>query len=389
MPGLLDFLGQISQPLGTALTAKWQGQQVAADRQKAEAAAAIEAARKQREAEDTHLKTMAEVSNLQNKFANEKALQDARISGESDAVIKRDVATANRQTANEVMGYMALNPTDARSIHAKEVIARNGGDIMKALPEIGQGWGFQIKDYESEKAAKAALEREKVQQQGQTSRTQAEIAARASEGAADRANRLTVAGIQHAGGAGGRSGQAQQKAQGFIELTQAPGKILDEASTPGVGSRQRQELPLVGNFMVSDAERNFNTAADTYVSAAVYALSGAAITKQEQDRMYRMFIPQAGDDDATKAIKKNARAAFQRALQRWAGQGIEDRNTPFVQALRSGANSQQLLQTVMTEGGASDATATPRQSSITPAERAALRTQGWSDEKLNAKFGPP
>lgn len=93
--------------------------------------------------------------------------------------------------------------------------------------------------------------------------------------------------------------------------------ILDEMQEDG-GARM-MNLPFVGRMPWTGKEKQYEQAAENFLSAILRAESGATITEDEMNQAYRTYIPTQWDSEEVRAQKAAARARALEGVQGVAG----------------------------------------------------------------------
>lgn len=180
---------------------------------------------------------------------------------------------------------------------------------------------------------------------------------------------VQTAQVRQQGGAGGvadRPTDFSRKAA-FLEPRAAEAaETLRRYYDQGVPARQgAQKIPIVGNYLLSDEQRQMRQAAEVVAGAILRLESGATITREEVENLANQMIPAPGDDKNTLAQKRRTLELTLTQLQRAAGPSagsgstgnIELGNDPATeqradydraaQALKAqGANPAQIIQTL-------------------------------------------
>lgn len=136
------------------------------------------------------------------------------------------------------------------------------------------------------------------------------------------------------------------------------------------------KIPVIGNYVLSPEEQVMNQAAETVASAILRLESGAAISESEVKSYAKQFLPQPGDSPEVRADKHQTLQTQLERIKAAAGPAMADSPTPAPPG----------------RGRGGPPPSTPRggaKHGITPEERAALKSKGFSDQQITAKYGPP
>jgi len=88
--------------------------------------------------------------------------------------------------------------------------------------------------------------------------------------------------------------------------------------------RAASHLPLgLDNYAISDDYRQLQQASRNFLKAQLRKESGAAIGKEEEDNAFATFLPMPGDDEKTRANKRQARQTLKDAMITAAGAAYE------------------------------------------------------------------
>lgn len=79
------------------------------------------------------------------------------------------------------------------------------------------------------------------------------------------------------------------------------------------------QMPDIANMMIDDKSRQWFTLTEQFLNPILRGDSGAAVPEAEYPRYYAQFIPKAGDDAGTLALKTRARALAVEAMRIAAG----------------------------------------------------------------------
>lgn len=112
----------------------------------------------------------------------------------------------------------------------------------------------------------------------------------------------------------------------------------------------------LGNYLITPEQRQYNSAADDFALQYVTAVHGKRVSQEVTNGVRNMLRIAPGDDAATIQAKVARRKTFLKAVQ-----GMQAGASTYHQA---------------TDGG-------PAASTVTPAERAQLKAQGYTDDEIN------
>lgn len=104
---------------------------------------------------------------------------------------------------------------------------------------------------------------------------------------------------------GPKASEFSNKAALVYPRAQQSAAVLERFFEHGIPAKQGLgKLPIVGNFVLSDAEQQAQQAAETVSSAVLRLESGAAISEHEVKEMANQMLPKPGDSDAVRAQKR-------------------------------------------------------------------------------------
>lgn len=121
----------------------------------------------------------------------------------------------------------------------------------------------------------------------------------------------------------GKPTDEQNKAAGFAkrmfnaEATFQNQKVVEAATT--LSNRQRADIPVVGNYLVSKEFQKFDQASRDFINALLRRESGAVIQPSEFTDARKQYLPTPGDDPETLAQKRTNRQTSIRAMSGSAG----------------------------------------------------------------------
>lgn len=114
----------------------------------------------------------------------------------------------------------------------------------------------------------------------------------------------------------GKDNAFATRAQGALEKLESPtqsGTVADDLAS--LQDRAAGALPVVGNYLQSDAYQTAKTAGDEFLQAILRKDTGAAITPGEQSLYGETYLPQPGDGAPRLAYKKEARLRAVEAIK--------------------------------------------------------------------------
>jgi hypothetical protein len=119
-------------------------------------------------------------------------------------------------------------------------------------------------------------------------------------------------------------GKAQTESQAnaalYAERMAESEPVFESFAPPSYGSRAKESLPgNIGNVMLTPEARQWFQAERNFINAVLRKESGAVISDSEFDSARKQYIPQPGDDEKTKAQKRQARETAIRAIGAAAG----------------------------------------------------------------------
>jgi len=97
-------------------------------------------------------------------------------------------------------------------------------------------------------------------------------------------------------------------------------KIEDSGYDPSAYGRAARDLPLLGSFTKSDADRGYEQAQKEFIAAILRKESGGAITKDEFSEYGKIYFPQPGDGPEVLTQKAIARDKAAKSLLEMAGE---------------------------------------------------------------------
>lgn len=117
--------------------------------------------------------------------------------------------------------------------------------------------------------------------------------------------------------------ESEGRNTGFLIRAQESGAILDslEAEGTNLGDRLASNVPILGNYMVSDEYQKFAQAKRDFVNALLRRESGAVISPEEFDNADKQYFPQPGDSKEVIAQKRANRASAIAGLRVGSGKG--------------------------------------------------------------------
>jgi len=129
--------------------------------------------------------------------------------------------------------------------------------------------------------------------------------------------------VQGGPGTSAKFTEAQSKDNVYVTRAQGALDKLESQTETGtvaddLGSLQDKAvgmLPLVGNYLQSDAYQTAKTAGDEFLQAILRKDTGAAITPGEQSLYGETYLPQPGDGPQRLAYKKEARLRAVEAIK--------------------------------------------------------------------------
>lgn len=129
--------------------------------------------------------------------------------------------------------------------------------------------------------------------------------------------------VQGGPGTSAKFTEAQSKDNVYVTRAQGALDKLESQTETGtvaddLGSLQDKAvgmLPLVGNYLQSDAYQTAKTAGDEFLQAILRKDTGAAITTGEQSLYGETYLPQPGDGPQRLAYKKEARLRAVEAIK--------------------------------------------------------------------------
>lgn len=95
--------------------------------------------------------------------------------------------------------------------------------------------------------------------------------------------------------------------------------IFDQLPPPSLSATAKGELGGIGNVMLTPENRQFFQAERNFITAVLRKESGASIPPNEYADARRVYIPQAGDDEKTLEMKRQARQDAINGIARGAG----------------------------------------------------------------------
>lgn len=109
--------------------------------------------------------------------------------------------------------------------------------------------------------------------------------------------------------------EGQAQSLGFADRANASERIIQEVTNSGYRPSKVEEtlggIPVIGNALISDERRRYESAKLDFISAVLRKESGAVINYEpggEYDKEDKKYFPQPGDDDQTIADKAARRA---------------------------------------------------------------------------------
>ncbi|MBO6755478.1 MAG: hypothetical protein JJ902_04075 [Roseibium sp.] len=115
----------------------------------------------------------------------------------------------------------------------------------------------------------------------------------------------------------------QGKAAGFADRVSNSNRILLEVENEGRSflNEKASEIPVVGNYLTTDAYKLYDQARRDFVNAVLRRESGAVISPSEFENAAQQYFPQPGDSPAVVEQKRKNRELVLRGLERAAGPG--------------------------------------------------------------------
>lgn len=118
--------------------------------------------------------------------------------------------------------------------------------------------------------------------------------------------------------------EAERVSKGYLDRMTAAETNMQGVTDGGYDpanfkDKNVKDIPLFGNYWVSDQGRLFTQAQEDWVRAKLRKESGAVIADEEMEREIRTYFPQPGDDPATIAQKTASRKQAERQLATTAG----------------------------------------------------------------------
>lgn len=131
------------------------------------------------------------------------------------------------------------------------------------------------------------------------------------------------AGVGVGGGMPDMTGVEANNA-GFYARVRASNEIINELEQQGtsLGQSLAANVPIVGNYMVSDDFQRYNQAKQDFINAQLRRESGAAISDPEYTRANEQYFPQPGDSPAVIAQKRQNRENAILGMQVGAGDAM-------------------------------------------------------------------
>lgn len=117
-------------------------------------------------------------------------------------------------------------------------------------------------------------------------------------------------------------------AAGYAKRALAADSITNDLLSKGydpttIGAGIRGNVPLIGNFVRSDEDKQFGQAKNDFISAVLRKESGAAISKDEYKNEDLKYFPQPGDTPKVIAQKSESRQRAIATLEAQGGTGLE------------------------------------------------------------------
>lgn len=162
------------------------------------------------------------------------------------------------------------------------------------------------------------------------------------------------------GGASRQPTEFQRKSQAFLMMAEGANNVLDEMEASGkkVPTLMEKAGAAVGrgagNYLTSDEYRRMKSAGLSLSDAWLRFTSGAAVPETEVQRFALSFLAEPGDDDQVLADKK--------------------------------ARRQRIIDALRNAGGPTTPETGEGKEVITSGEYDALKSKGWSDAAINAKY---
>lgn len=134
-----------------------------------------------------------------------------------------------------------------------------------------------------------------------------------------RTGEVAATNVGRPASAGGARQSFQERATGaMMGEVEAANALLAKYSDPTAWS-QLTKGGLFRNYANTPEGRQFNQAAEHFLTQTAFALSGKTVRKDELERLKSVYIPQPGDDPATLQQKAEARASRVQAMAKLGG----------------------------------------------------------------------
>ena len=114
-------------------------------------------------------------------------------------------------------------------------------------------------------------------------------------------------------------GAGEANAALFADRAARAEPIFNQLPPPSLSATAKGNLGAVGNVLLTPENRQFFQAERNFITAVLRKESGANIPENEYNDARRVYIPQAGDDDRTLEMKRQARQDAIAGIARGAG----------------------------------------------------------------------
>jgi hypothetical protein len=125
----------------------------------------------------------------------------------------------------------------------------------------------------------------------------------------------------------GAGGQGVRAANAAIPELKAAGAIIDRFDDPSLMSQLSKKAGLFGNYMNTPEGRQFNQAITQFVTLSELAKGNKRPTDAMMHRFHEIYAPAPGDDDATRAQKRQARATLIESVSQMGGAAASHQST--------------------------------------------------------------
>lgn len=188
-------------------------------------------------------------------------------------------------------------------------------------------------------------------------------------------DKLAIAAAS-AANAGGKPTDGQRQIAALVPEIRAAKETLSSMSNPTAFNTMLAKAGMFGNYLKTPEGQLYQQAANQFLNNLIYAKSGKTATDEERAALWHTYIDEPGDNDSLKAQKAAARDL---ALE---GLGISGGSLVQPPARRPA-----IAPKTPAVGG--DTGNIDLRLSITPQERAALKSRGFTDAQITAKYGTP